>query len=365
MSETIIKISKKTNISLINTQNVKNNVNYICENIHKPLNPLLKNISEKIIPILPSSNAEFEQIFGFISNSPFIDYKKFKEYTNTIHTFSKIMFNNLSFYFTNDHNKEKARQLFNEAYSMLEFANIKSPMIIIWLPINANRDFEYNVINDDTLKQSYDNFGAFTASGVTNHPNNLTVSIITRYEEVDKLMIHELIHAFNLDGSGYHNLNKNFIKQYELAKPKNNYSYDYCIYEMYAELLASYIYLTFLNINDSEKEFKDILYQQILVEIIYSNNIIANLIRLNGLNIDDFIKEPSFKGDICFYEYYYLKAMMYNCYEVKMYKTVKEFKDFYEMVIKDFVKGYGCKNDLLKNTYNNMIVTKNFKYMYF
>ena len=361
MSDSIIKISKNTNIKLINTKLIKNNVDYICKNIHLPLQKIYKNISEKNIPILPSSNPEFEQIFGFIADSLFMKYKKFKEFTNTIHAFNKIMLNNLSFYFTTDN--VTARRLFNEAYSMLEFSNIKSPMIIIWIPITTTRDFNANTINNDTLKESYNNFEAFTASGVTNHHNNLTVSIITRYEEIDKLMIHELIHAFNFDGSGYHNLNQNFIKKYESIKPKNNYFYNHCIYEMYAELLASYIYLTFIDINYNENMFKNILYQQILVEIIYSNNIIANLIKLNGLLVDDFVKEPSFKGEICFYEYYYLKTLMYNCYEIKLYKTANEFKNFYEMVINNFVT---CReNDLLKNSYKNMVITHNFKYMYF
>ena len=61
--------------------------------------------------------------------------------------------------------------------------------MIIWLPINKNRDFNFDIINKDNLVKSIDNFNAFTASGVT-YGTTTKVSILTRYEEINNLMYH-------------------------------------------------------------------------------------------------------------------------------------------------------------------------------
>jgi hypothetical protein len=219
------------------------------------------------------------------------------------------------------------------------------------------------VINDETLQYTKENYEAFCVSGYTTEILNNTLSVLTKFEEIEKLTIHELIHGLNIDCSNSTNLNE-IIKKYHLNKSKKNFTYKYDIFESYTELLSSYIYLTFKNINLNEKDFKEIMYQQILVEIIYSNNIVCNLIKLNSKTIDEFIKEPSFKGDLCFYEYYYLKSKMYNDFAldddlINNKKCIKIYSNINTNI------NTNINNDLLKEIYKNMIKTNNFKYMYF
>jgi hypothetical protein len=351
----IDEITKKINIKYINTDIIKNNIDKIYKNILIPYKKIYNNL---ILPYkINITNDEYEKIIKIIKNSELVNYKAFDNYFNKIITFKKLMCDNITLYYpsNNDENNIISLKLFKIIKTMLINSNFTDNYIIIWLPIDKKRNFSYNIINDNTLQNSINNFEAFSISGFTN--NNLTV--LTRIEEIEKLTIHEIIHGLNIDCSDSKNLNQ-IINKYHNNKSKKNYTYTYDIYESYTELLSSYIYLTFKNINLNEKEFKKIMYQQILFEIIYSNNIVCNLIKLNNKTIDEFIKEPSFKGELCFYEYYYLKSNMYNNFVLD--------DDFLNN--KNCIKIYSnintnINNDLLVEVYKNMIKTNNFKYMYF
>ena len=127
--------------------------------------------------------------------------------------------------------------------------------IVIWFPIDSKRDFYFDKINEDTLLYSKKKFGAFVASGLTTINNNFfypirnlsRITIITRYEEIEKLLIHELIHNFNMDGNEYLTDLNSIITKYNSIKPNNNYTYDFSIFESYVELSSTYFYLIFTN----------------------------------------------------------------------------------------------------------------------
>jgi hypothetical protein len=400
---TMSALSKKIKISTIDTKIIRRNVKWICENIHQPLKRILQNMN--IPPTIPvTDKREFAKIFNYVKNSHLTEFTAFNRTLNDVKQFCKMetppsvgLFHSqqistsmqLSLYFPCERSNPTeggdancssvtSLSLFKIASSLATFCNIQKQIIIIWIPTNINRDFAFDTITNNTLRQSYNSFGAFTTSGVTFHDKNTVISIITRCEEIEKLLIHELCHAFNLDGSHGFDNHKNIIKKYETLKPPNNYKYDYCIYETYAELLASYFYLTYKDILNFPKlgcidrredvmdltdtEFQTIMYQQILVEILYSFNIIANLIALNEKTYETFIREPSFAGDMCFYEYYYLKALMYCDYELEMYHGGRgDFANLYKnimnvMRIREI--------PLLKNVCENMVKTNNFRYMW-
>ena len=86
---------------------------------------------------------------------------------------------------------------------------------VIWIPIDSNRDYEFNTIDKEKLKHCEHEYKAFTVSGVTHsiHPNP-RITVITRYEEIEKLLIHELIHNLHLDGSNFHSELDNTIQKY-------------------------------------------------------------------------------------------------------------------------------------------------------
>lgn len=354
----MIELSKKIKITDINTDVVKQNVDYICKNIHIPMKNIYNNMHLPIeTPI--SNNNEYVKIFNYVKDTHLTNFVAFNKVLDNVKKFCKLQENNVTLYYPCNAPNKKF-DLFKIALSLAIFFEIKKQIIIIWIPTNLNRDFADNYIDEKTLNKSYNNFGAFTTSGLTFHDNSNVISIVTRNEEIEKLLIHELCHAFNLDGSGNSSSHKNIIKKYNLIKPPKNYVYDYCIHETYAELLSSYLFLTFKDINLPNEEFKHILYQQILTEILYSFNIIANLIVLNGKNYDSFITSPSFNGEMCFYEYYYLKALMYNDYLLKLYKS-NEFYALYDEILKNMqIRDI----PLLKNVCDNMVKVTNFKYMF-
>ena len=179
-----------------------------------------------------------------------------------------------------------------------------------------------------------------------------------RYEEKDKLLFHELIHNYYLDGSKYHREIKNVILTYEKSKNDDNYNYEYSLYESYTELYSSYLNIIFKILITCDDKSK--IYAYILIELIYSYNVISNLILLNQYkSYDDFKKSKSFKGDICFYEYYYLKALMYNNYIFKdcdsLSSTIENYKSIINMKTDD---------TLLEQMFPLCVKQSNFSYIY-
>ena len=243
------------------------------------------------------------------------------------------------------------------------------PRYIIWIPINKKRDFKYNKISKTNLKKTQKDFEAFVASGVT-FGSNPKITIITRYEEVEKLLIHELIHNYNIDGSGFHNKLNNILNKYKLVKNKTNsknknYHYEYSIYESYTELLSTYFYLLFKNLSDniSSSEIKTKLLGQIIVELLYSYNLICNLASLNGYkSYNKFKDNLVFEGNICGYEYYFIKGLMYNNYEIYIGNSINDFKNIYRQIIVMIEKIKLSDDILLCELYEKQKKQKNFKY---
>lgn len=348
--ETLLKnnIIKHINLSLIdkNTE--------ILENIYNKIKPIYNSINTKSIKINHITD-KHQFIISQITNSMFNKYEHFKKYTNKIIHITELIYENISFYLTDNINLISAIEMLKISITFAKYNNITKNIIIIWCPIDSKRDFNFNKINEDTLNKSINNFNAFSASGLTTHKN---ITIVTRYEEAEKLLLHELIHNYKIDGSNYHDNLKHIITKYEKIKNNKHYKYDYCLYESYTELMSSYFSMIFRNINsvDISKRIKI----EIIVEILYSYNTICNIIKLNGYsNLNEFIKNGYFKGDICFYEYYYLKALMYNNFIIKFGNNMSDFDNIYEIII-------NIKPDkLLFEIFDNSYSQTNYKYLFY
>jgi hypothetical protein len=97
------------------------------------------------------------------------------------------------------------------------------------------------------------------------------------------------------------------------------------------------------------------------MELLYSYNTISNLIKLNDYNsFEEFEREKKFKGNICVYEYYYLKGLLYNNYKLLLCFNKEDFLKNYEKVI-----SINKDDFLLKDVFNNMVVHTNFKYNFY
>jgi hypothetical protein len=258
--------------------------------------------------------------------------------------------------------------LFNQTITLAKFYNKygenNNEIIVLWLPIDSNRDFNFDKIDRDTLDKCTENFNAFTASGVT-FGDSPRYTIISRYEEVSKLLLHELIHNLNMDGNHYHDHNYKLIDEYKDTKG-NNYDYEYSIYESYTEILSSYLNLIFRNIDlDDKEQIINNLIVQIIIELLYSYNVVGNLMRLNDYkSFESFKKIEEFKGEICVYEYYYLKGLMYNNFKIIIINSnnglCQNFKNIYEKII-----NIDKDDKLLQDVCNNHIKNTNLSYIFY
>lgn len=89
--------------------------------------------------------------------------------------------------------------------------------LIIWIPIQTKRDFKYKTISDSHLEKCNNDFKAFTTSGLTIDYGEYKVCIVTRMEEIQKLLIHELIHNVDID-MRKHKMIKHYYRAFKKVK---------------------------------------------------------------------------------------------------------------------------------------------------
>ena len=372
-------------INLANEINLKNiNIKLIEKNSNKLVKIYLEiknywdfifNLNLKKI-ILNKNNKEYIKINEIILNCFLLENNYIKKIIINNDIIYCLKYLNINFYWIpqSDDDYLTAIYMFKITISLNIFKyknNDKIKRIIIWIPIKKERNFEFDVINEINLEKTQNNFEAFVASGVT-WGTNPRITIITRYEEVEKLLIHELIHNFHIDGSIYHNKLSNIISNYKIIKNLSflelnllNYDYEYSIYESYTEYLSTYFFLIFLNLKNNldKNNLKKKFFGQLLIELLYSYNIVANIIKLNNYpNYEEFKKKKIFYGNICIYEYYFLKALMYNNFLIDFGNNLVEFKNIYKNIINIIKKNLENDELLLKDIYLNCKKLTNFKY---
>lgn len=303
------------------------------------------------------------EIDSIINTNTLLGFNYYKQFiSNGNINIIKLQYKNIIFYYVNKNNNfEKDREiinrLFKETITLHIYSGLKCDhdVIVVWIPIDRCRNYKYSDIT--SINKSTSNFEAFTASGLT-YNKKPRITVITRYEEIDKLLFHELIHNYYLDGSKYHKQIKNVIYNYEKSKNDENYSYEYSLYESYTELYSSYLNIIFKILVTSDDKSK--IYAYILIELIYSYNVISNLILLNQYkSYEDFKKCKSFKGDICFYEYYYLKGLMYNNYIFQDNESLESTIENYKSII-----NMSTDDALLEQLFPSCVKQTNFSYIY-
>ena len=369
--EIIQTLLNKIDTSLINLEIIKKNIKFLMNEYRdiKKFYLHFSNLKLQIIDI-PKNTELYNQTFSTIKNSYLSSFNYINNKIQDIISIKLIKYDNLSFYYIQleKHSLENDliifKKLFVEALTLINhYKKNKQNIIILWIPIKRNRDFNYPLINKENINASTKNFNAFTASGVT-FGHNPRISILTRYEEINKLMYHELIHNFGIDGSNYHDeLKKDgILERYIKIKTNNSYNYEYSLYESYTELISSYLNIIFITLGQNiiDDNLKYILMAKIIIEILYSYNTISNIIKLNNFTVyESFKKNKSFCGDICFYEYYFLKALLYNNLILEKPVNKDDFSKYYSKIIKI------NDDNLLKEVFNKSIKQTNFSYIFF
>lgn len=368
----IIKsLIENIDLNNVNFDVIKKNASYLTGHVKKlkQIWKTLPNYYEKTVLKTDLNSLEYKKIISIIKSNQLKNYSKFDEYLDKNKVLIRYLDtdNNITYYVLKNDADEIDEEIIVKHIKITiclkkhfsNFGDKNKETVLIWVPIEKGRDFNEEILNDETLFNSEDNFNAFTASGLTFSLENLRITLITRYEEVDKLLIHELFHNFGLDGSlvktnDFEKLNKTYKKT---KNKTNNFDYTFSIYESYAELSSSYFNLIFKNMfsNNIKKD----LITNILVELLYSYNTIYNLARINNYtNYQDFIDSKSFKGNICFFEYYYLKGLMYNNY---IY-TINSVPD---VLYIDVLELIDKKEPLLEDVFKQKLEQINYKFCYY
>jgi hypothetical protein len=378
--EIIQTLLEKINTSFINLKIIKKNIRFLMNEYRDIKRFYLEFVNLKLQVIdIPKDSELYNKTLSIINNSYLNSFNYINDKIKNVLSIKLLKYSNLSYYYIQLDNQSPEndinifKNLFIEALTLINhYKKETSNIIVIWIPVRKNRDFNYSLINKQNINASVNNFNAFTASGVTfNH--NPRISILTRYEEINKLMYHELIHNFGIDGSNYHNELKRdgILERYMKIKTNNSYNYEYSLYESYTELISSYLNIIFVtlrqNINNDPKRasitddnLKYILMTKIIIEIIYSYNTISNIIKLNSFtDYDTFKKDKTFCGDICFYEYYFLKALLYNNLILEKPVNKDDFLRYYSKIIKI------NDDNLLKEIFNKSVKQNNFSYIFF
>lgn len=374
----IKKLISNVNLKKINYKLIKTNIGTLI-NVYGKLKKCWDRIKKFDIKynVTNAKDENYNYILDILNDNFLSSSDPIKQIISNCKYIHYLSYSNIHFYWIDDNDKKDLNNkkyllsldMFKIAlginlYKFEETDNVKR--CIIWIPIDKKRDFTHDIINGENLNKSQDRFEAFVASGVT-FGTNPKITIITRYEEVEKLLIHELIHNYGMDGSQFHNQLDKILCKYKKVKNKGNYHYEYSIYESYTEMLSTYFYLLFTNIkldlSEKSKELKNKLMAQILVEIFYSYNLICNLIKLNGYRTyEDFLLKKTFEGKICKYEYYYIKGLMYNNWELKFGNNLDDFINLYSSIIEMIKNINSIDEPILKEIYLNYVKQKNYKY---
>jgi hypothetical protein len=152
---------------------------------------------------------------------------------------------------------------------------------------------------------------AFNVSGMTQRSDKLI--ILTKKEEIIKLLFHELIHFVGLD---HVLVGKTYRVKWQITNSSVNIS------EAYTEFLSIVLHCMWVSVHlgckipktDPQKLFNDLL----CIEIEYSGYLSASILKLYGYNgntYQDFFKRTS-KSDpkyspICTWEYVLLRAILF------------------------------------------------------
>ncbi len=373
----LISIAENIDIKNLNLKIINKNIDILTD-LYKDLKSINNglNINSSTNPYikLNESDPNHELVLKYVESYLSIaDSKKLSEVVKNFNKVIMMSYQNVNFFYIYNSDEQLEKDL-DLIYLMLRITFILSQYVnpndditrdIVWIPIDTYRDFKYDIVNEQNLKSSQNKYEAFTVSGVTSG-SNPRYTLISRYEEVVKLLLHELIHNFHLDGANYHNKLKSVINKFMKIKNNSNskiknYNYEYSIYESYTELLGTYLNLLFEDLDLDEKKLKEKLLGQIGAELIYSYNTIANLARLNNHeSYTDFINSKSFLGKICIYEYYFVKALLYNNFVLEFPKDENEFVNMYTQI--NNIINKASEDKLLEDIFSVSRVQTNFRY---
>lgn len=311
----------------------------------KILNPI-KNPPLHLKKIMEKYKVKFEKITPIkikYSNIPKWNLKQIKYYVegkflakNTIREIDKLKYwYNINFEFGNIKLAVSKRRKLN---SVLE--QLPNLLRIIKTISNGKKINALLFLTDLKKKWPQDN---------TMNPNSVNSGytyiigkkiVIYRYEEWEKLLIHESIHSFNLD-------------QYKLSQ--NKYFVKFNMFEAITDfwtVLLHCIYISFM----LKKSWQEILLNEYKFIYVQSNYLLKKIWKINLLNENNLDKElKKVKEKTNSFSYYVFKFMLFYYIDEWKYYPIEEKKDINEL-IKILKLGYP-KINKIKGLYNSTRMT--------
>jgi hypothetical protein len=286
----------------MNFYNIKNILSQI-NNLNINSNIYNKNI------YLHTRNIHIDNLYGqnFVNSNSYNDaikyLKNYKVYTIKI---NNLIINLYIFY----HNNYNVQKLVSNIYKYLQFfyktfykyvKNYTHNVNIFIYTLNYKNKYNKPILGVDDINSAY----------TTIKPINKKKIVIYKTHKLTKVLIHELIHIFDIDENIFPSNIYNYIDKYIKTHIKSNY--EILTFEGITEFFAIYLNTIFKYKNYSLKHIELKLNEQINIYTKYMNIILRNQ---NIDNIKDlFNGKVEFKQQTNVFSYYILATLLFKNYK--------------------------------------------------
>jgi hypothetical protein len=218
---------------------------------------------------------------------------------------------NLTMYITNKkYNTDLLINLLNYYVKTLNVINRMQTVNIIFYLMDVKKTVpkqEGYILNEDNVN-----------TGVCEYNNGERRIIIYRIEDIEKVLLHELIHYYSIDFHFYNaGHDENFMTKYkiEVSKPYKNKVNPLCLYESFTEIVSCYGHiLTYCLFNNMLKE------EQI-------NRVLKNERQHYMMQAAKVYKYGKLKENTHVFSYYICKAVVFN----NLQRFLKLFKGIHDI----------------------------------
>ncbi len=308
----------------------KNNLIKIPKKIVKNLDKIYKETNKSEIKLITNTSnvlndTEKNTLYELINNYSYSD--KFKNKIKLLKRINIIQYNfentNVNLYL---YNNRLSKKLINEILDLINFSitlfnNVHKPKENIKIYF-----FQINEKKTINIKKNNQLIGDNINTGYTQSFSDMNEDyiVIYRMEELKKVLIHELIHLYNLHGfMSPSNIEiNNFIKS---TNPR------FSIFEAYTETLAVLIYTYYYSKKNNE-DFERLINEQLNFSFLQSAKILYNqkIFNINNLGkkrINETTNATS---------YFILKCAILN--NLNLYKNIFNEKDGISLLNNDKIK---------------------------
>ncbi len=250
-----------------------NSDNFINNNEHKNLYDKIKKINNSI-NIINNINIKLIDNLDIIKNGKYISNKIYNDIIKNYNNKYEIIYNNINLYYIldrkiNSNDKKIIKICIRIILIMSKLLNNNNKIYINIYPTKHKKKLnnEFNILGPNEINSGY------TLINPLPKPGKI---YIYRKEELIRVLIHELLHAYHYDYNLYNEKNEEIYNLYNLYN-KNNINSSESMVDKHAIIInciynsLRYDYKTFIEMLNYEKEFNKIQIAKILKYYNYSS----------------------------------------------------------------------------------------------